>query len=92
MTFTFDVKELIKNPCVYKVDQWKLVLRTDFRIELYELWRNVLDLAADKLEVSIDRTDNFSIVLPDNEMFNNFDLTIDQSEDIKKVETGEDSQ
>ncbi len=49
---------------------------------------HVLDLAADELEVSIDRTDNFSMVLPDNEMFNNFDLTIDQSEDIKKVETG----
>ena len=29
------------------------------------------------------------MILPDNEMFNSFDLTIDQSEDIKKVETGE---
>lgn len=49
---------------------------------------HVLNLAADEIDVSIDRTDNFSMVLPDNEMFNNFDLTIDQSEDIKKVETG----
>ncbi len=50
---------------------------------------HVLDLAADELEVSIDRTDRFSMALPDNEMFNSFDLTIDQSDDIKKVETGE---
>ena len=51
---------------------------------------HVLDLASDELKVSIDRTDNFAMALPDNEMFNNFDLTIDQSDDIKKVETGED--
>lgn len=50
---------------------------------------HVLDLSADELEVRIDRTDGFSMVLPDNEMFNGFDLTVDQSEDIKKVETGE---
>lgn len=51
---------------------------------------HVLDLSADELDVSIDRTDFFSMALPDNEMFNNLDLTIDQSDDIKKVETGED--
>ena len=50
---------------------------------------HVLNLSAGELNVSIDRTDSFSMVLPDNEMFNSFDLTIDQSEDIKKVETGE---
>ncbi len=50
---------------------------------------HVLDLSAETIEVSIDRTDSFAMVLPDNEMFNTFDLTIDQSEDIKKVETGE---
>ena len=27
--------------------------------------------------------------LPDSESFKEFDLTVDQSEDIKKVETGE---
>ena len=37
----------------------------------------------------MDRTDGFSMVLPDNEMFNGFDLSLDQSADIKKVETGE---
>ena len=40
MRFYYDAKELSKNPYVYKVDQWKLTLRTDFRIELYKLWRN----------------------------------------------------
>ena len=29
------------------------------------------------------------MTIPNNEMFNKFDLTIDQSKDIKKVETGE---
>lgn len=50
---------------------------------------HVLDLEAEELDVSMDRTDSFSMVLPDNDMFNGFDLTIDQSDDIKKVETGE---
>ena len=50
---------------------------------------HVLDLSADTLEVSMDRTDGFSMILPDNDMFNSFDLTVDQSDDIKKVETGE---
>lgn len=51
---------------------------------------HVLDLSADSLSVSMDRTDGFSMAVPDNNMFNNFDLTVDQSEDIKRVETGED--
>ena len=50
---------------------------------------HVLNLSAEDIEVSIDQSDYFAMVLPDNEMFNNLDLTIDQSEDIKKVETGE---
>jgi hypothetical protein len=29
------------------------------------------------------------MVLPENEMFNDFDLTVDQSDDIKRVETGD---
>ena len=51
---------------------------------------HVLDLSADTIEVSLDRTDRFSMIVPDNEMFNGLDLAVDQSEDIKKVETGED--
>lgn len=34
-----------------------------------------------------DDTNAFQMLLPQNEMFTGFDLTIDQSEDIKKVET-----
>lgn len=34
-----------------------------------------------------DDTDIFQMILPENDMFTSFDLTIDQSEDIKKVET-----
>ena len=51
---------------------------------------HVLDLSADTAEIRMDRTDGFSMIVPDNEMFNQFDLTVDQSDDIKKVETGED--
>ena len=51
---------------------------------------HVLDLSATETNVTMDRTDYFSMTLPDNEMFNEFDLTIDQSEDIKKVEKGDD--
>ena len=50
---------------------------------------HVFEVNAKNLTVTMDRTDNFFMILPDNEMFNSFDLTIDQSEDIKKVETGE---
>lgn len=35
-----------------------------------------------------DDTDGFQMQLPQNEMFAGFDLTVDQSEDIQKVETG----
>ena len=50
---------------------------------------HVLDLKFSSAEVKWDKTAGFNMVLPDNEMFNGFDLTIDQSEDIKKVETGD---
>jgi len=50
---------------------------------------HILELAFDSANASIDRTDEFAMILPDNDMFNNFDLSVDQSSDIKKVETGE---
>ena len=50
---------------------------------------HVLNLSAKTVNVSIDSTNGFSMIIPNNEMFNNFDLTVDQSKDIKKVETGE---
>lgn len=50
---------------------------------------HVLNLSAKDIEASIDSTDNFFMLVPNNDMFNNFDLSVDQSADIKKVETGE---
>ncbi len=40
MWFRFDVNELSRNPKVYSVDERKLTLTTDFRIELFKLWRD----------------------------------------------------
>lgn len=48
---------------------------------------HVLGLQIEKADISLDLTDNFEMKLPDNDTFSDFDLTIDQSEDIKKVET-----
>ena len=48
---------------------------------------HVLDLDVDKAELKIDCTNGFNMQLPDTEMFTTLDLTKDQSEDIKKVET-----
>ena len=39
--------------------------------------------------LSWDDIDGFEVKLPENEMFAGFDLTVDQSEDIKKVETNQ---
>ena len=36
-----------------------------------------------------DDIDGFEVRLPKNEMFAGFDLTVDQSEDIQKVETNQ---
>ena len=62
----------------------------DKLIQIRLLQPNRYFYITEELDISIDRTDGFAMVLPDNDMFNNFDLTIDQSDDIKKVETGED--
>jgi D-alanyl-D-alanine dipeptidase len=42
-------------------------------------------------DMALDYTDGFEVSLPDDEMFADFDLTIDQSEDIEKVEKATDS-
>jgi D-alanyl-D-alanine dipeptidase len=47
---------------------------------------HVLGLNVDEAELGMDITEGFEMALPDNEMFADFDLTIDQSEDIEKVE------
>lgn len=48
---------------------------------------HVLGLKITDAVLTWDDTDGFQMQLPQNEMFAGFDLTIDQSEDIKKVET-----
>ena len=48
---------------------------------------HVLGLQIEKADISLDITDSFEMKLPDDDMFSGFDLTIDQSEDIRKVET-----
>ncbi len=51
---------------------------------------HILGLKIDKAELSIDITDGFEMALPEGDMFADFDLTIDQSEDIEKVEKNTD--
>ena len=48
---------------------------------------HVLGIDFDDAVLTWDDTDEFQIKLPQNEMFAGFDLTIDQTEDIKKAET-----
>ena len=48
---------------------------------------HVLGLHIADAVLSWDNTDGFQMLLPKNEAFDRFDLTVDQSEDIKKVET-----
>ena len=50
---------------------------------------HVLDLDIADADLSWDDIDEFQVKLPQNEMFAGFDLTVDQSEDIKKVETNQ---
>ena len=48
---------------------------------------HVLGINFDDAVLTWDDTDGFQTKLPQNEMFAGFDLTIDQTEDIKKAET-----
>ncbi len=50
---------------------------------------HVLDLDINNAELKWDNTRGFSMLLPDTQMFPSLDLTTDQSEDIKKVETND---
>ncbi len=52
---------------------------------------HVLGLKLDKGTATWDDTDTFEMALPDSGMFSGFDLTIDQSEDIEKVEKPDNS-
>lgn len=62
MWFQLDVNELSRNPKVYKVDARKIVLKTDFRIELYKLWRSGdpegIQRTLNENDLGIDKTGN----------------------------------
>lgn len=45
MRFTFDQKELEKNPYVRKVDSYTLQLTTEMRVKLFRVWRKNQDAA-----------------------------------------------
>ncbi len=50
MRFFYNEKELIKNPCVLKVDQWKLTLNTFFKNSGYPVYKSEeLAFSPDKL-------------------------------------------
>lgn len=48
---------------------------------------HLLDIDIDSAELKIDCTQGFNMLLPETKMFPDLDLTVDQSEDIKNVET-----
>lgn len=50
---------------------------------------HVLDVNIADAVLTWDDTDGFEVRLPQNKMFAGFDLTVDQSEDIKKVEANQ---
>ena len=50
---------------------------------------HVLDVDIDNAELKWDNTPGFNMLLPDTKKFPTLDLTTDQSQDIKKVETNE---
>ena len=50
---------------------------------------HVLDLDIDSAQLKWDNTPGFNMLLPDTKKFPTLDLTTDQSEDIKKVETND---
>ena len=54
-------------------------------------WGHVLDLDLNDATVAWDYTDNFKLYLPDGKFFKSLDLTVNQYEDIKKVEQGQDA-
>lgn len=49
---------------------------------------HVLGFEISDVTMKWDDTDGFQMILPQNESFQNFDLTVDQSEDIEEVEKG----
>ena len=62
MWFRYDVNELSRNPKVYKVDERRITLTTDFRIELFKLWKNGdperIQQMLDENDLGIEKTGN----------------------------------
>ena len=50
---------------------------------------HVLDVSISDAVLTWDDVDGFELKLPRNKLFDSFDLTVDQSEDIKIVETNQ---
>lgn len=50
---------------------------------------HVLDLAIEEAVITWDYTDNFEMILPDNDEFTQIDFSIDRSEDVRRAETNE---
>ncbi|MBQ7535216.1 MAG: acetolactate decarboxylase [Stomatobaculum sp.] len=48
---------------------------------------HVLGANIESADIAWDYTDGFAMLLPETKMFSSLDLTVDQSKDIKKVET-----
>ena len=65
MWFQFDVNELSRNPKVYSVDERKLTLTTDFRIELFKLWRDGdpegIQRALNENNLGVDKTGTYYV-------------------------------
>ena len=72
MWFQLDVNELSRNPKVYRVDTRRIVLKTDFRIELYKLWRSGdpegIQRVLSENNLGVDRTGNYNQI--DNTLSN----------------------
>ena len=50
---------------------------------------HVLDLAIEEAVITWDYTDNFEMILPDNDEFTQIDFSIDRSEDVRRAETND---
>jgi alpha-acetolactate decarboxylase len=47
---------------------------------------HVLNLSFDEAKLALDATDNFEMLLPDEEFFSSIDYSLDRSEEVRKAE------
>ena len=66
---------------------------TDIKVESVEqkefTYGDQNDSSAYHVKVTWDYTDNFEMILPDNDEFTQIDFSIDRSEDVRRAETNE---